>query len=82
MRCENWLNSGTERPSLDEPIGTILHGLWYHPAKFGGCTDIDHQLEFCRLLDRQISWLCTLRLVATVRHCGIPTGPMGRADQD
>ena len=45
---------------FDHLVGTGYQCRWHGEAKRLGCLEVDHQIEFCRLLDRQIRRLGAL----------------------
>src|SRR5215471_748899 len=47
--------------SLDHLIRLRQNVGWNCEADLLGCPEIDHQFKLCRLLDRNIGWLCPLQ---------------------
>src|SRR5262249_39738173 len=57
VRCSVKLGSAT---SLNNLVRTLQYRLWDREAKCLGRLEVDHELEFRRLLDREVGWPRTL----------------------
>src|SRR5262245_50644505 len=55
--------------SFDDLVGAANYAAWHGTAKFFRGPHIDHKLDSCRMLDRQVGRLCPLQ-DAIHKRCG------------
>src|SRR5262249_29121448 len=63
----SWVGRRPVGNSLDHLVGDLLEMQWHVDTKCFGSLDIDDQLEFCGLLDRQVGRLLALENPADIR---------------
>jgi hypothetical protein len=68
-RWRNQFNDGIAAWLFDHPIRLHQHPLRNGHTDFVGGFEIDYEIEFLRLLNRQIGWLCTFENLVDV-GCG------------